>query len=225
MEKPKARHQPATPTLAWSVSIEEWSLSLEINTIENDIFIVKYVTFVVKLMIGPPTGNMSHSRELGSKMNDSNDSRHDDAAYSQKSLQFEQLAKEVRQISYSFSKLLSTEGVFQDLGRWGAVILGILCREEPSSIPALQAVLPLSRQYVQKEVHKLSQLGLIESIENPAHKSSKLLKPTDQGQEEYDARRQLAMSSYASIEDQFTPQELSESLRLIKKMESAIRSR
>lgn len=158
-------------------------------------------------------------------MTDTQHNHHDATEYSMKALQFEQLAKQVRQLSYAFSSLLTNQGVFQDLGRWGAVILSILCREEPCSIPNLQSALPLSRQYVQKEVSKLSALDLIESIDNPAHKSSKLLRPTELGLREYASRRALSMASYAEIENQFSPEELSESLLLMQKLTSVINSK
>jgi DNA-binding MarR family transcriptional regulator len=145
-------------------------------------------------------------------------SKTDSDSYSAKAQQLEQLARELHQNFYLLKNMMLKKGVFEDLGSGGGVILSVLTREGPHSIPQLLQVLPTSRQYIQKEVSKLVKLGLVDMIHNPAHKSSKLLAATEQGRHRHINRRERLMNEYSEMESDFTAEELSEGLKLLKKL-------
>ena len=141
---------------------------------------------------------------------------------SKKVLLLEELAKEIRQSFYQVKAVMEVRGVFGDIGRWGGVILGVLFRQGERTIPQLLEELPLTRQYIQKEVAKLTAAGLVVSVENPAHKSSKLIRCTATGKREYHQRRDLYMDLYQDIESEFTQKELGECLSVLKKLQRVI---
>ena len=61
-------------------------------------------------------------------------------------------------------------------------ILRDLSREGPKTVPQMARARPVSRQSMQATVNGLAGDGLVESIYNPAHKRSKLVRLTPQGE-------------------------------------------
>jgi DNA-binding MarR family transcriptional regulator len=65
-------------------------------------------------------------------------------------------------------------------GRWG--ILTDLSRFGPQTVPQMARSRPVSRQYIQTLVDTLSDHGLVELVENPAHRRSSLAQLTAKGE-------------------------------------------
>ena len=64
---------------------------------------------------------------------------------------------------------------------WG--MLRSLKLEGPQTVPQIARSRPVSRQGIQKLANEMVKEGLIEFIDNPAHKKSKLLRITAKGEE------------------------------------------
>jgi DNA-binding MarR family transcriptional regulator len=64
-------------------------------------------------------------------------------------------------------------------GLWGFV--NSLRTEGPQTIPQIAKARPVARQRIQRLAHELADAGLIEFIDNPAHRRSKLLRLTAKG--------------------------------------------
>ena len=64
-------------------------------------------------------------------------------------------------------------------GRWG--VLRDLSRSGPQTVPQMARIRPVSRQYIQTIVDALNEQGLVELVENPAHKRSLLVQLTARG--------------------------------------------
>ena len=60
---------------------------------------------------------------------------------------------------------------------------------EPQTVPQMARVRPVSRQHIQGLVNPLLEQGLVEYADNPAHKRSRLVRPTDKGVETFRAMR------------------------------------
>ncbi len=70
----------------------------------------------------------------------------------------------------------------------GGGILGLLrslALEGPQPVPALARSRPVARQHIQRLANEAAADGLIEFIGNPAHKRSKLLRLTGEGERFY----------------------------------------
>jgi DNA-binding MarR family transcriptional regulator len=68
-------------------------------------------------------------------------------------------------------------------GRWG--FLRSLAVEGPQTVPQLARARPVARQYVQTMANALSAEGLIEFVDNPAHRRSRLMRLTKKGERRY----------------------------------------
>jgi DNA-binding MarR family transcriptional regulator len=60
-------------------------------------------------------------------------------------------------------------------------VLVMLHRQGPMTVPQMGRAQALSRQFVQRMVNEAAALDLVESVANPAHKRSSLIRLTDRG--------------------------------------------
>jgi DNA-binding MarR family transcriptional regulator len=75
------------------------------------------------------------------------------------------------------------------VSRWGGGTWGVLrslAEEGPQTVPQLARARPVARQRIQKLADELVAAGLIEFVDNPAHRRSKLLRLTPAGRKRYE---------------------------------------
>ncbi|CAL9663985.1 hypothetical protein SUDANB15_07100 [Streptomyces sp. enrichment culture] len=77
--------------------------------------------------------------------------------------------------------------VEQDLSAEGLsvgvrAVLTLLHRHGPMTVPQMGRAQALSRQFLQRMVNDAAARGLVQSVPNPAHKRSSLIRLTEQGQ-------------------------------------------
>jgi DNA-binding MarR family transcriptional regulator len=84
-------------------------------------------------------------------------------------------------------------------GRRG--ILRGLDRLGPQTVPQMARARPVSRQHIQMEVNQLGAEGLVELIDNIAHKRSRLVRLTPKGKEYLEAmyRREAGLFAATSL--------------------------
>lgn len=68
-------------------------------------------------------------------------------------------------------------------GSWG--LMRSLVDGGPQTVPEIARARPVSRQHIQKLADELAGEGLVEFVDNPAHKRSKLLRLTAAGRARY----------------------------------------
>jgi DNA-binding MarR family transcriptional regulator len=68
-------------------------------------------------------------------------------------------------------------------GLWG--LLRSLTMNGPSTVPQVARSRPVSRQHIQKIADELAERGLIEFVDNPDHRRSKLMRLTPKGERTY----------------------------------------
>ncbi|HSE77198.1 MAG TPA: MarR family transcriptional regulator [Alphaproteobacteria bacterium] len=68
-------------------------------------------------------------------------------------------------------------------GAWG--LMRSLAEGGPQTVPALARQRPVSRQHIQKLADELARRGLVEFVDNPAHRRSKLVRLTPKGARRY----------------------------------------
>ncbi len=75
-------------------------------------------------------------------------------------------------------------------GGWG--VLRSLVKEGPQTVPEMARKRPVSRQHCQTIANALEAEGLVEFVDNPKHKKSKLVRVTRKGRDRFQSmRRQL----------------------------------
>ncbi|MDT0614097.1 MarR family winged helix-turn-helix transcriptional regulator [Streptomyces lancefieldiae] len=60
-------------------------------------------------------------------------------------------------------------------------VLALLHRNGPMTVPQMGRAQAISRQFVQRMVNDAAARGLVESVPNPAHRRSSLIRLTDEG--------------------------------------------
>jgi len=75
---------------------------------------------------------------------------------------------------------------------WGGGLIGMMHSLKwggPQTVPEIARARPVSRQRIQKLADEMAADGLVEFVDNPAHKRSKLLRLTRKGEARYDELR------------------------------------
>ncbi|MGZ3119121.1 MarR family winged helix-turn-helix transcriptional regulator [Streptomyces sp. H62] len=62
-------------------------------------------------------------------------------------------------------------------------VLTLLHRGGPMTVPQMARAQAISRQFVQRMVNEAAAQDLVESVPNPAHRRSSLIRPTDRGRQ------------------------------------------
>lgn len=79
-------------------------------------------------------------------------------------------------------------------------ILRELDRLGPRTVPQMARARPVSRQHIQTEVNELEAEGLVELVENIAHKRSRLVRLTPKGKAVLEAMNRREAELFATIE-------------------------
>ncbi|MFD9561013.1 MarR family winged helix-turn-helix transcriptional regulator [Streptomyces sp. NPDC059994] len=72
-------------------------------------------------------------------------------------------------------------GAAQDISVGVRAVLDLLRENGPMTVPQMGRARSLSRQFVQRMVNDAAERKLVESIPNPAHQRSSLIRLTDEG--------------------------------------------
>ncbi len=95
-------------------------------------------------------------------------------------------------------------------------VLGSLDRFGPQTVPAIARARPVSRQYIQTLVNQLGNEGLVEFVENPAHKRSHLVRLTPKGKELLDSMIQRETELLSRLELDIPEKALRDGARVLK---------
>jgi DNA-binding MarR family transcriptional regulator len=92
-------------------------------------------------------------------------------------------------------------------GEWGC--LRTLIKEGPMTVPEMARTRPISRQHCQTMCNALEAQGLVEFIDNPKHRRSKLVRPTKKGRARFESMRKQFVDAAGVYSSFFTTGELS----------------
>ena len=116
-----------------------------------------------------------------------------------KTLELELLMRELRFVNYQLRSAITRSGAISS--RSGTCsLLSELAQQGPRSIPMLMENRAVSRQYLQKMVDQLHKEGIVEFIENPKHKRSKLVALTARGEQDLNHRRQVYLGLLTDLD-------------------------
>ena len=100
----------------------------------------------------------------------------------------------------------ATAGFATAGGEWGC--LRTLMKEGPMTVPEMARTRPISRQHCQTMCNALEAQGLVEFVDNPKHKKSKLVRPTKKGRARFESMRKQFIDAAAIYSPLFTTSEL-----------------
>jgi DNA-binding MarR family transcriptional regulator len=100
----------------------------------------------------------------------------------------------------------ATAGFATAGGEWG--VLRTLVKEGPQTVPEMARSRPISRQHCQTICNALEQQGLVEFVDNPKHKKSKLVRTTRKGRDRFESMRKQFLGAAGVYSPFFTANEL-----------------
>jgi DNA-binding MarR family transcriptional regulator len=101
-------------------------------------------------------------------------------------------------------------------------VLDQLRRGGPLTVPQLAAGQSLSRQFVQRMVNEAAGAGLVELVDNPAHRRSRLVRLTGRGREVIDAVAAREHGELRRVGADLTAADVDACLRVLHRMLAAL---
>jgi DNA-binding MarR family transcriptional regulator len=130
----------------------------------------------------------------------------------------------VVETTHTFFRLRATGAKFGATTPTGGSTLGLLRSLKsrgPLTVPEIARMRPVARQHIQKLANQMAADGLVEFIDNPAHKRSKLLRLTSKGERAHDELLGHMVDLAESLAGDMDP----EALRITAKTLADLRSR
>lgn len=94
-------------------------------------------------------------------------------------------------------------------------VLESIADGNPQTVPQMARLRPVTRQHIQGLVNALVDGGYVETIDNPAHKRSKLVSPTERGLKTYHRMRALENEAFNRVRLDATPEELTAATKVL----------
>lgn len=94
-------------------------------------------------------------------------------------------------------------------------VLESVINDGPQTVPQMARVRPVTRQHIQGLVNTLLDEGYVETIDNPAHKRSRLISPTPLGEMAFRALREKENQSFRDVKIDATAAELEAATRVL----------
>lgn len=94
----------------------------------------------------------------------------------------------LQEVVATFFKLRAVGHRGGSVNAWGGGVWGLLHSLQtlgPQTVPQLARARPVARQHIQKLADEMAEDGLVEFIDNPAHRRSRLLRMTSEGEAIY----------------------------------------
>ncbi len=95
----------------------------------------------------------------------------------------------------------------------------------PQTVPHMAKIRPVSRQHVQSLVNELMEGGYVETIDNPAHKRSKLVAPTKRGIRVFEKMRKLENEAFRRAQTKISPEEFEAARKVLSALIATFESK
>ena len=103
-------------------------------------------------------------------------------------------------------------------------VLEFLHQQQPQTVPQIAREKSVSRQHIQTVVNDLLELGLIEAVENPAHKRSQHIQLTGTGKALFKSIRKKEAGLLKTMEKKFSQQDLIIAFSTLKSIDDYLAS-
>ena len=105
-------------------------------------------------------------------------------------------------------------------GSWG--LLRSLLLQGPQTVPQLAKSRPVARQHIQVLVNALLDEGLVELRDNPAHKRSKLVGITADGEDRYRETEARILKLLNTMTEAFDAADVGNAIRTVEQLNAAM---
>ncbi len=119
----------------------------------------------------------------------------------------------------------TVKGVGLTSARW--LVLGaIALSDEPVTVAQIARSMGLSRQAVQRSINEMAGLELVEVVDNPARRGSKVVALTRSGKDAYETALDLWRSKWTvAMEEILTEEEILSTMRLLRRLRGLVQSK
>jgi DNA-binding MarR family transcriptional regulator len=134
-----------------------------------------------------------------------------------------ELMFEVAQLFFRMRSLGQNAGFFTS---WGAGAFGFirsLAIGGPLTVPQIAQMRPTSRQRMQRLADELANQGLVEFIENPKHRRSKLVRLTRNGEARYRELDARLLEIASTIGSDLNEKDIRKTTRLVRQLSEEAR--
>ncbi len=134
------------------------------------------------------------------------------------------LALAVRRLFHKLSHAVSTLHGDGDVSAGMRAVLESVIEGGPQTVPQMARVRPVSRQHIQVLVNELLEGGYVETLENPAHKRSVLVSPTEHGRTTFAAMRAREAGAFKRLDLDLTPEQMASATAVLRSLGAALDS-
>jgi DNA-binding MarR family transcriptional regulator len=114
----------------------------------------------------------------------------------------------------------ATAGFATAGGEWG--ILRMLVKDGSQTVPEMARSRPVSRQHCQTIANALEAQGLVEFVDNPKHKRSKLVRVTKKGRDRFQSMRKQFLAAAGVYAPFFTAAEVNTATEVCRRARELI---
>ena len=128
-------------------------------------------------------------------------------------------------VGQTFFRLRAAGRKVGAVSSWGGGLWGMmhsLRLEGPQTVPQLARSRPVARQRIQKLANELAAGGLVEFVENPAHRRSKLIRLTAAGDTVYDDLNERVAAMCERLAADFDAGDLATTARTLERIRDAL---
>lgn len=102
-------------------------------------------------------------------------------------------------------------------------VLRLLALEGEQTVPQLAQLRGVSRQRIQKIVDEMQEDGMAESVENPAHRRSRLIRLSKKGKRDFDQRMDGFMEYISQFETKLTMAEIKTVTEVLERLDGLLK--
>jgi DNA-binding MarR family transcriptional regulator len=135
------------------------------------------------------------------------------------------LALEVAQF---FFRLRALGQKTELITNWGAGTFGFmrsLALIGPLTVPQIAQMRPTSRQRMQRLADELAAEGLVEFIDNPKHRRSKLVRLTRKGEARYRELSARFLAITSTMGDELSEEEIRKTIEIVRRLSDEVKGR
>jgi len=135
-----------------------------------------------------------------------------------------ELLLEVAQCFFRVRALGQKTGLITSWGGGAFGFMRSLALFGPLTVPQIAQMRPTSRQRMQRLANELAAEGLVEFIDNPKHRNSKLVRLTPKGETRYSELNARFVSSASTMGAALTEAEISKTIEIVRHLSNEVKA-
>lgn len=140
----------------------------------------------------------------------------------------EAIAELMLEVAQCFFKIRALGQMTGLITSWGGGAFGFmrsLAVFGPLTVPQIARMRPTSRQRMQRLADELAAEGLVEFIDNPKHRRSKLLRLTPEGEAQYRDQNARLLEMATTMGEHLTEAKIRSAIEIVRELSNDVKAR